>query len=102
MKHTQTGFQSTQTLGPRSQYIAILHGTCVVQCLRSEEGSGLIMFNSGGYHTRSTVKAINGALKELGLDNKFKAFIKCETIYVECTHLNQTEELNDFAQFLLT
>jgi hypothetical protein len=73
--HKQAGYQSTQTDG---LFIAILHGTAVLihEVRDKRRGHATITFSCGGWHTRSSCKAINGALKELSIDNYHARLIK--------------------------
>ena len=83
--HKQTGYQSARpTTGV---FIAILHGTVVLLI----DGDKISVAH-GGWVTRSTVKAINGAFKDAGLRG-YRANIKRGVLIV--TDDNGLEQVID-------
>lgn len=67
MTHKQLGYQETRING---RFIAILHGTVVVRELPRLKKT--IELNHGGFITRATAKAINGACMSAGYPIKVK------------------------------
>lgn len=65
--HTQKGY-SAQNLG--TTFIAKLYDTEVLK-IDQVGKQKRVSFKSGGFHTISTAKAINGALKDQGLDTVY-------------------------------
>lgn len=76
--HKQKGYHSTRN--KLSGYTAKLYDTEVVAY---SESMGRIQFKHGGWITNSTTKAINGALKELGLNGLYKATIKSKAMFIQ-------------------
>lgn len=65
--HKQTGYQFTNVdLGTERLFIGVLHGTNV---LTYSPKRNAIKFNTGGWVTRSTVKAMQGALRDANLSH---------------------------------
>lgn len=83
-----TGYQHA-TL-PSGAIVGILHGTCV--CYIKHDGHTWI--NTGGRHTRSTVKAINATLEYAGI-SWFKARMKDETVVVQRQGSSILNQVND-------
>jgi len=78
---------------PDGRIIGILHGTCV--CLvRPDKLYVTIWFNTGGFHTRSTVKAINATLDYAGI-HWYSARIKDETVVVQRQGSSILNQVND-------
>lgn len=63
--HKQSGYQFTNIdLGLERLFVGVLHGTNVFTYSPKRNA---IKFNTGGWVTRSTVKAMQGALKDANL-----------------------------------
>lgn len=71
--HKQAGYQFAKT---QTGFIAILHGTIVLQI-----GGDRMSIGSGGWETRSTAKAINGALNDAGVQG-FRAYLQGGVLHV--------------------
>lgn len=89
-KHTQGKYQSGQI--DNNRYFAILAGIVVVE---ADIDADIVTFRHAGQHTLTTIKAMNGALKDLGIQNYFKVLIKKGKLFLYNRYMGNEVELVD-------